>query len=174
MEESHTTNKIIFVDEIGFNVSLRVKKGRAPIDRVTTKVVSNIRTSNISVCAAMTRNGMYYKEIKNRTYSTNFLKIFKFHIFILNETVKSSCVFIVDNVYFHKSESIGRIMEENSHCIKYLPPYSPSLNLIEEVFSMWKNYVRRKNCNNFDLLIEAIKVDLILSQLKTVLVFIAI
>ena len=38
----------------------------------------------------------------------------------------------------------------------YLPPYSPFLNSIENLFSQWKNHVKRAKPNNQEELMEAI------------------
>ena len=38
----------------------------------------------------------------------------------------------------------------------FIPPYSPMTNPIEEVFSFWKNYVRKFDKRNLSELINAI------------------
>ena len=54
----------------------------------------------------------------------------------------------MDNVRFHKSRMVNEIIESSGHAIFYLPPYSPFLNPIENMFSTWKENVRRLMPNN--------------------------
>jgi transposase len=47
-------------------------------------------------------------------------------------------------------------VEGRRYRIAFLPPYSPQLNPIEEVFSKWKGRVRGSGCNNNAELLNAI------------------
>ena len=75
---------------------------------------------------------------------------------------KGSCVIIMDNVPFHKSNVVKGRFIEKGHQIKYLPSYSPVLNPIENAFAKWKNYVKKENCLSEDELLkgmETINID---------------
>ena len=58
----------------------------------------------------------------------------------------------MDNVPFHKSNVVKDQFIEKGHQIKYMQPYSPKLNPIENAFAKWKNYVKRENCLSEDAL----------------------
>ena len=49
--------------------------------------------------------------------------------------------FIMDNVNFHKSSPINNLYNRRD-LYKLLPPYSPFLNPIENVFGIWKSIYR--------------------------------
>ena len=49
----------------------------------------------------------------------------------------------MDNVSFHHSERIERICSQAGVKLVYLPPYSPDLNPIEELFAELKAFIRR-------------------------------
>jgi transposase len=51
---------------------------------------------------------------------------------------------LMDNVSFHKSKRVIKIIEDSKNKILYIPPYSPDFNPIEEVFSKMKTYIRTK------------------------------
>ena len=61
----------------------------------------------------------------------------------------------MDNIPFHKSNVVKDRFIEKGHQIKYMPPYSPMLNPIENAFAKWKNYVKRENCFSEDELLKA-------------------
>ena len=68
--------------------------------------------------------------------------------FQLNEI--NEATLIMDNVGFHHNNNIINTVRNKGHKIIFLPPYSPFLNPIEEVFSKWKCLVRAANCMNED------------------------
>lgn len=57
-------------------------------------------------------------------------------------------IFIGDNASIHKNIMIAQLIEPKGHVLRFLPPYSPQLNPIEEAFSVWKNSIRSANCMN--------------------------
>jgi len=60
----------------------------------------------------------------------------------------SNSVLIMDNARFHKTTDIQQALRNNSITCKYIVPYSPELNPIEEFFSMLKSkfHARRIEC----------------------------
>lgn len=50
------------------------------------------------------------------------------------------------NVMFHKNDIIRKLINDNNSECLFIPPYSPQFNPIEEVFSLFKSYLR-KNIN---------------------------
>jgi transposase len=56
--------------------------------------------------------------------------------------------FVLDNVPFHRMTVINELIESHGHRVLFLPPYSPQLNPIEEVFSKWKGIVKDSNSDS--------------------------
>jgi transposase len=57
----------------------------------------------------------------------------------------NNAILIMDNVPFHKCREIRERIMASGHTLLLLPPYSPFLNPIENMFSQWKEKVRRGN-----------------------------
>lgn len=55
-------------------------------------------------------------------------------------------------IRFHKTEMVLNMLAEKGVSVEFLPPYSPFLNPIENMFSKWKGIVK-KTCpqNEADL-----------------------
>lgn len=51
-------------------------------------------------------------------------------------------VVILDNASIHHVESVTRLISATGALVRFLPPYSPDLNPIEEAFSKVKSYLR--------------------------------
>jgi hypothetical protein len=63
-------------------------------------------------------------------------------------------IIVLDNVRFHRSQIIMDEFAILQMEPSYLPPYSPFFNPIENMFSQWKNYVKRQEPkSNGELLI---------------------
>lgn len=151
-------SKIYFIDEIGFNISMRTRRGRSLVGMRAVHNVTAIRSRNISVCCAMNKNGIFKYSAQTRAYNTDsfveFIRLLISELTILN--IKDA-VFIMDNVPFHKCNVIGNELLSSGHNIIYLPPYSPFLNPIENMFSKWKQLIRNLRSENEEQLFNNIE-----------------
>jgi len=62
---------------------------------------------------------------------------------ILRPTLKPGDVVILDNLGSHKSAAVRQIIRAAGARLLFLPPYSPDLNPIEQVFAKFKHLMRR-------------------------------
>ncbi len=62
---------------------------------------------------------------------------------VLLPTLKPGDIVIMDNLGSHKSQAIRRILRAAGAKLLFLPPYSPDLNPIEQVFSKLKTLLRK-------------------------------
>ena len=148
---SFDISKKYFLDEAGFQYSMRRSYGRSAVGTKAAKVVPAIRCKNISLCACISNSSVFFFEIMDRAYNakhfSEFIDILLNHFESLDITY---CVLVMDNVRFHHSQGIESKIVTARHRLVYLPPYSPFLNPIEEVFSKWKGLVKAANCRNED------------------------
>ena len=63
---------------------------------------------------------------------------------------------VMDNLSAHKGERVRRLIEDRGCILLYLPPYSPDLNPIEEVFSKIKQLLMVIGARTKEALVEAI------------------
>mgnify|MGYP003407081277 FL=1 len=141
-------NNLFFVDEVGFNVSIRSKRGRSLAGSPAVHNVKCLRSRNISVCCAMNKGGIVKYVTQTSAFNTATFANFIDEIlqYIKDEHICRSVV-IMDNVRFHKHQSIkdkflAMHVDANICELMFLPPYSPFLNPIENMFSKWKGMIR--------------------------------
>lgn len=145
----HDGNNLIFLDEVGFNVSMRCKYGRSKRGSSPLQHTQSIRSRNISVCCAMTKNEILIFKRQSCAFNTEtFSSFINELIELLEQRDLKNMVFIMDNVAFHKSPICTELIISAGHDIKFLPPYSPFLNPIENLFSQVKQNVRSSRPNN--------------------------
>ncbi|KAG0426065.1 hypothetical protein DMUE_5992, partial [Dictyocoela muelleri] len=151
-------SKIFFIDEVGFNVSIRSRRGRSLKNKRAVQNVSSIRARNISVCCAMNKDGIFKYLTQTKSYNTqSFLGFIRLIIEKMSTLNISGAIFVMDNVPFHKNNAIKEEIEISGHRILFLPPYSPFLNPIENLFSKWKQFIRCSRPEGEDQLFENIE-----------------
>lgn len=69
-------------------------------------------------------------------------------------------IVVADNLPAHKVASIRKCLEKAGMGLLYLPPYSPDLNPIEQVFAKIKALLRRMAPRSFDAIADALKIIL--------------
>jgi len=62
---------------------------------------------------------------------------------ILMPTLKSGDIVVLDNLGSHKSSAVRQMVRAVGARLLFLPPYSPDLNPIEQVFAKFKHLMRR-------------------------------
>ncbi|TBU11052.1 DDE-like endonuclease, partial [Hamiltosporidium tvaerminnensis] len=144
LEVDNDDKNFVFLDEVGFAVVTRPSRGRNMRGESAYLSVTAARSRNISVVAAMNKYGMIYYKIHERAVNGEDFKLF---IKEINESCQRqgilTPIFVMDNARIHHYRGLNDDEEIASYRIKYLPPYSPFLNPIENVFSVWKNKVSR-------------------------------
>ena len=62
---------------------------------------------------------------------------------MLVPTLSPGDIVIMDNLGSHKSPAVGKAIREAGAKLLFLPPYSPDLNPIEQVFAKLKTLLRK-------------------------------
>ncbi|KAF7696428.1 hypothetical protein CDIK_1893, partial [Cucumispora dikerogammari] len=135
---------LIFLDEVGFCVVSRTKRGRSVSGTSPVINVPAIKSRNISVIAAANKYGMIDCHINNNPVTGENFKAYLLNLKIkLLESGIENPVYVLDNARIHHYRGLVEVLNSEGIVLKYLPPYSPMLNIIENCFSKWKNFVVR-------------------------------
>lgn len=142
----HDENSLIFIDKFGVSCSTRINYGRSIAGTPARKGARAVRSKNYSVCAALMKNGLKYFKISDSAYNAaTFVEFLRELIANLNNEGINTGRVIMDNASIPKSEAQRVLLAENGFSIDFLPPYTPQLNPIEEVYSKWKHYIALRN-----------------------------
>ncbi len=76
---------------------------------------------------------------------------------VLVPTLRPGETVIMDNLPAHKGSGVRRAIEAAGADLRYLPPYSPDLNPIENAFSKLKAILRKAAARTIDGLWDAIR-----------------
>lgn len=105
-------------------------------------MVANSRGRNISVCAALTNEGLVHFRALLGSYNTAEFVVFIQEL--MTRLPLGPKIMVMDNVRFHHAAPVRDAVESLGHEIFFLPPYSPQLNPIELLFSKWKSIIKRE------------------------------
>jgi len=132
----------IYIDECGFNLWTAPKCGRAPVGKTPHIVVSSQQGRNQTLILAISSmSSIIHWSIVNGSANT---EIFNTFFSDLQEKVAGlpKTVCILDNCRIHNPAELGHRLSPG-HELKFLPPYSPFFNPIENCFNWVKQQVRQ-------------------------------
>jgi transposase len=75
---------------------------------------------------------------------------------VLAPTLLPDDIVIMDNLSSHKAAGVKEAIEAKGAVLRYLPPYSPDLNPIEQAIAKLKSHLRKEAARTLETLIRAI------------------
>ncbi len=106
-------SRFIFIDEVGFSISLRTRRGRALVENSAYIPVTAIRSRNMSVVAVMPKYEMVDFQIDERPVNGDYFKSF---LALLSEKCLekgiSELIFIMDNARIHHYQSVSDLLQK--------------------------------------------------------------
>lgn len=142
LEADAMGHELLFVDEAGFNLSKTRRRGRNITGHRAIINVPGQRGGNITMCAAISQNGVVHHHATIGPYNTAHIIAFldTLHdMLTVQRPEHTRYVIIWDNVSFHRAALVRNWFTDHpSFMALNLPPYSPFLNPIEEFFSAWR------------------------------------
>ena len=150
--------RFVFVDEMGANTSLSPIYGWARRGRRAYFRAPRNRGANVTLLSSMT-----YSEMgpSLAVEGPTTREVFETYVDrVLAPELRPGQIVVMDNLSAHKGSRIRELIERRGCQLRYLPPYSPDLNPIEEAFSKVKGMLRRAEARGREALIEAMAVAL--------------
>ena len=146
--------RLVFIDETGTSTAMarlrgRARRGRRVIGRVpwghwkTMTFVAGLRHDGITAPFVIDRamTGAIFIEYVRQC---------------LAPTLKPGDIVVMDNLPAHKKDEVRDIIVAAGAELRYLPPYSPDLNPIEQAFDKLKAHLRKAQERSIDALWQRI------------------
>jgi transposase len=154
---------LVFVDEMGTNVSLSPLYAWSRRGRRAFGSAPKNWGKNVTLLASITREGLGpCLAVEGSTTR----EVFEAYLEgVLAPTLEPGQIVVMDNLSAHKGGKVKEIIEGRGCELIYLPPYSPDLNPIEQAFSKVKGLMRKAEARTRESLIEAM--GLALSAVST-------
>src|SRR5258708_1179788 len=131
--------RLVFVDECGANTAMTRRYGRAPVGQRVYSDTPGYRDSIALTCGMRLAGAMAGLAFPGATNTVTFETYVED---VLVPGLRPNDVVIWDNLKPHKSEEAIEAVESAGAEVVPLPPYSPDLTPIEEMFSKVKGAMR--------------------------------
>jgi transposase len=146
--------QLVFLDESGVNTNMSRRYARSAVGQrandgiplntgKSTTILSSVRLDGTTV-------PIFFAGAVNREKFKEYLKDH------LVPTLKPGDIVIMDNLRTHKVDGVAELIQSAGAFPVYLPPYSPDLNPIEEMWSKIKAYLRKVKARTSGALEKAI------------------
>jgi transposase len=151
--EEVDAKRLVFVDEMGANVSLSGLYAWSPKGERALGSAPRNWGKNVTLLASITSGGVgACLAVEGSTTR----EVFEAYLEgVLAPTLSPGQVVVMDNLSAHKGGRVKEILEGAGCELLYLPPYSPDFNPIEQAFSKVKGSLRRAEARTREVLIEA-------------------
>jgi len=130
---------LIFLDETGFSQHTCRRYGYSPRNVKAFISVPANKGINRSLMCVIGVKGVICHDHRLGAYNSASLVKFIETKLALHFEAHPNHILIMDNAAFHKSTLVKNALREHNISHKYLVPYSPELNPIEEFFAMLKS-----------------------------------
>lgn len=118
--------------------------GWSPCGTTPSQVTKFHRDQRYQILPAYAQDGVVLSHVyQGSTDSSVFEDFIEELLHYCGKWPEPKSVLVMDNASFHHSERIEQMCSQAGVKLVYLPPYSPDLNPIEELFAELKAFIRR-------------------------------
>ena len=146
--------RLVFIDETWAKTNMTRRYGRARRGRRVVAAVPHGHWKTTTFLAALRHDRITAPCVFDG--AINGERFFAWVEQALAPTLDSGDVVIMDNLPAHKVQGVRGAIEAQAARLLYLPPYSPDLNPIEQVFAKLKSLLRTAATRTVDALWHAI------------------
>jgi len=134
-------HRLVFIDETWAKTNMTRRHGRALRGRRVVAKVPHGRWRTLTFLAALRCDRIEAPCVIDGPI--NGLSFLAYVEQILLPTLAAGDIVIMDNLGSHKRQAIRRLIRAGGAKLFFLPPYSPDLNPIEQVFAKLKTLLRK-------------------------------
>jgi transposase len=154
MQPSLDPASLVFLDETWAATNMARRYGRAPRGQRALDALPHGHWKTTTVVAALRADGITAPLVLDGAINgASFLAYVRQ---FLAPALRPGDVLVMDNLPSHKVAGVREAIEAAGATLRYLPPYSPDLNPIEQVFAKLKALLRSEAARTVEALWAAI------------------
>jgi transposase len=147
-------SRLVFLDETWATTNMARRYGRAPRGERALDAAPHGRWRTTTVVAALRADGVTAPLVLEG--AINGPAFLAYVEQFLAPALRPGDVLVLDNLSSHKVAGVREAVEAAGAALHYLPPYSPDLNPIEQVFAKLKALLRDAAARTTDALWAAV------------------
>ena len=150
-----SANNLVFLDESGCNTDMTRQYAYAQGGSRAVDSAPLSKPKNTTILSSIQLDGsLHYTTFSGGT------TVEKFNQYLVNDLLpylNPDSVLVMDNMKSHHAKAIKQLLEKAKVRYVFLPPYSPDLNSIENLWSKVKALLRKFKARTLETLPDAIQ-----------------
>jgi transposase len=149
---------LVFIDETGLNTKMARLHGRSPIGRRCLSAIPHAHWQSSTFIAALRHESIAAPFLVEGPVDAEVFTVYLEQV--LCPQLREGDTLILDNLSTHKIQNATRLLTARGVSLRYLPPYSPDFNPIEQAFAKLKAHLRQAAARTLDDLHSALTLAL--------------
>ena len=133
--------KLVFIDETGTNTAMVRTRGRGLCGQRVVGRVPYGHWKTLTFVAGLRAGALTAPFVIDRPMNGTIFQVYLRQCLV--PTLSPGDIVVMDNLPAHKLAAVRQTIEAAGATLLYLPPYSPDLNPIEQVFAKLKALLRK-------------------------------
>jgi transposase len=142
--------RFVFLDETGTATNMTRRYGRSPSDQRLVAAVPHGHWRTTTFVAGLRQSGVVAPLVLDGPITGTAFRAYVEQC--LAPALEPGDVVVLDNLAAHKVDGVRQAIAAAGAAILYLPPYSPDLNPIEQLFAKLKALLRKAAARTKDQL----------------------
>ena len=147
-------DRLVFFDESGVNTLMARTHGRSPKGKRLVDSAPAGRYETLTLMSAIRLDGVVAPMLLDGPVNAETFAGYVEDCLV--PELEPGDILIMDNLPAHKSVRITKAFEVAGCILVYLPPYSPDLNPIENMWSKVKASLRKTAARTFDAVVDGV------------------
>jgi transposase len=148
--------RLVFLDESGLDTRLTRSYARAPRGQRAIGRIPGGHWRRLTILGALAHDGMVAAMTVAAATSTAVFVAFIEQVLAPALQARPGAVLVMDNLAPHKAAAARAALDRAGLARRYLPPYSPDLNPIEQAWSKLKEGLRQLSPRTLEALDNAL------------------
>jgi transposase len=145
---------LVFLDETGLNTKMARHYGRCTVGRRCLSALPHGHWKSSTFLAALRHQSVGAPFLVEGPVDADVFTAYLQHV--LCPELRPGDTLILDNLSTHKIPSVHRLLSACGVEVRYLPPYSPDLNPMEQAFAKLKAHLRQAAARTLENLLGAV------------------
>ena len=154
----HDANQYIFVDETGVTTDLLRRYARSPRGTRATDHTPCSHWQTHTIVAALRPTELTATAVFDGPMDSVTFRAYVEQVLV--PTLRPGDVVVLDNLVLHKQPEVRAAIEQAGAHLRFLPPYSPDFNPIEQAFAKLKAFMRTHRPRTFDQVCDLMRTAL--------------
>jgi transposase len=146
--------RLVFIDETGASTKMARVYGRAKRGKRCRAAVPHGHWKTTTFTGALRCWGMTAPMVLDGPMNAAAFRAYVEQVLV--PTLESGDIVVMDNLPAHKNAAVRKTIESKGATLRYLPPYSPDFNPIENAFAKFKALLRKAEARTREDLWDAI------------------